>query len=115
MDDNLYLGIHPDQEKPLLLISDFIRNDSYGSPDGLRRGVLGRVYNFNVIVHTEFATGELVFWHKSAVAYATQMQPMFERDKDLSNVADEFLLAQVYGTKVLDSGKRQVLFNATGA
>jgi N4-gp56 family major capsid protein len=114
-DDQWYLGIHPTQEKALLGIADFIRNDSYGSPEGLRRGILGKVFNFNVVVHTGFDPAEVVGWHKSAVGYANQMQPMFKRDEDLSNIADEFLLAMVYGCEVLDSGKRQVLVNATGA
>ena len=115
MDDMLWLGVHPDNEKDLLNISDFIRNDSYGSPDGLRRGVLGRVFNFNVMVSTVFASDEVMFWHKTAIGYATQMQPFFKRDEDLANVSDEFLLAMVYGVETLDSGKRQVKANTTGA
>lgn len=114
MDDQLFIGMHPDNEKDLLGISDFIRNDSYGSPDGLRRGILGRVFNFNIVVSTVFVSDEVIFWHKSAVAYATQMAPMFRRDEDLDNVADKMLLAQVYGVKSLDSGKRMVLANTTG-
>lgn len=115
MDDTLYMGIHCDQEKSLLGIADFIRADAYGDPSGLRLGVVGRVFNFQVIVHTEFDPGELVFWHKSAVGYASQMAPSFMEDDDLDNVAKKMLLFHVYGTQVLDAGRRNVLFNATGA
>jgi hypothetical protein len=114
-DDMWWMGIHPDQEKALLGISDFVRADTYGSPEGLRRGILGKVYNFNVMVHTGFDAGELVMWHKSAVGYASQQAPVFMEDDDLLNVSHQTLMYQVYGSKVLDSGKRQVLFNATGA
>jgi hypothetical protein len=115
MDDQLFMGIHCDQEKSLLSIADFVRADSYGSPEGLRMGMIGRVYNFNVVVSTAFDAGELVFWHKSAVGYASQQAPSFMQDDDLDNIARKLLLYHVYGTKVLSGGVRQVLFNATGA
>lgn len=107
-DDQWVMGINPDKETDLLNIADFIRNDSYGSPEGLRRGVLGKVFNFNVLVHTEIADTELLFWHPSHVGYASQTGATFDEDKDLPNIAQQMLLFQVYGQKVLDSGKRGV-------
>lgn len=113
--DNRFLVISPDQEKAMLLISDFVRADSYGNAGGLMNGELGRIYGFTVLMHTELAAVETLVYHKSHVAYASQIAPSFDTDKDLKNVSDEFLLHMLYGVKVLDSGKRGVLFNTAGA
>jgi len=109
------LIVPPDQEKAMLLISDFVRADSYGNAGGLMNGELGRIYGMTVIMHTELAAAEFFAYHKSHVAFASQISPSFDTDKDLKAVADEFLLHTVYGVKVLDSGKRGILFNAAGA
>jgi hypothetical protein len=114
--DNRYLIVPPDQEKALLLISDFVRADSYAaSVPALQNGELGRLYGFTVLMHTELVAAEFLTYHKSHVGYATQIDPQFDTDKDLKNVADEMLLHMLYGTIVLDSGKRGVWSNATGA
>ena len=110
-----FMVISPDQEKAVLLLSDFVRADSYGTPDGLRNGELGRIYGFTVLMHTELAAVDSLFYHSSHVGYATQLNPEFKTDFDLKNVADEFLLHQLYGTRVLDLGKRGIYFNGTGA
>jgi hypothetical protein len=76
---------------------------------------LGRIYGFTVLMHTELVAAEFLAYHKSHAGYATQISPAFDTNKDLKNVSDEFLLHTLYGVKVLDSGKRGVWFNATGA
>ena len=110
-----YLLIPPDQEKAMLLISDFVRADAYGSAGGLINGEVGRLYGATVLMHNSLSAAEFLYFHKSAVGYAFQLQPQFERDRLLKGVKEEYLLHQIYGCKVLDSGKRQVWFNATGA
>ena len=113
--DNRFLLVSPDQEKSLLNIDEFISADKYGSPQGLREGELGRVHGFTVIMHTEVAAAEMIAYHQSAVGYASQVEPRFETDRKLAEVAEEFLIQMKYGVEVLDGGKRQVVFNATGA
>lgn len=109
-----FMAISPDQEKAMLLISDFVRADTYGSAGGLINGEIGRVYGFTVIMHTSLAAVDSLFWHKSHVAYASQLEADFQTMKNLKGVKDEFLLHMLYGTKVLDAGKRGVYFNGTG-
>lgn len=110
-----FMVISPDQEKAMLLISDFVRADAYGSASGLINGEIGRVFGFTVLMHTELTAAEVLFYHKSHVGMAMQLAPEYKTDFDLASVSDEFLLHQLYGVKVMDSGKRGVLFNGTGA
>lgn len=110
-----FLLINPAQEKSMLQISNFIEVDKYGPNDALSNAELGRVYGFRVIMHTGLGDSEFVAYHKSAVGFARQLTPEFKTADDLPKVATQYLLHQIYGSKVLDSGKRQVLFNATGA
>lgn len=115
MMDNRFMVISPDQEKAVLLLSDFVRADSYGSPEGLRNGELGRIYGFTVLMHTELAAAQALFYHSSHAGFAAQLNPEYKTDTDLKSVSDEFLLHQIYGVKVLDSGKRGVYFNGSGS
>jgi len=109
-----YALVPPDQEKALLLLSDFVRADQYGSSQGLREGELGRVYGFTVIQHTGLTNPDAIFYHKSHVGMAKQKAPSFDSDKDLANIADEMLMDWIMGFEVLDSGVRGVKFNAAG-
>lgn len=111
---DLVLLVSPDMEKSMLLISDFVRADQYGSSQGLREGELGRIYGMTVMCHTEMAVDESIVYHKTAVGYATQLQTRFDRDRNVLNVADTFVMSWLYGLNVLDSGKRQVLLNNDG-
>lgn len=109
-----YLVISPDQEAAMLAVADFVRADAYGSAGGLINGEIGRVYGFTVLMHTELAAQELLAYHKSHVGFAMQADPEYVTDFNLKGVKDEHLLDQLYGMVVLDSGKRGVLYNATG-
>ena len=110
-----FMVISPDQEKAVLLLSDFVRADSYGSAAGLQNAELGRIYGFTVLMHTELSAAHSLFYHKSHVGWAMQLAPQFATNFDLPSVSDEYLLHQIYGMKVLDSGKRGVYFNGTGS
>lgn len=113
--DMRFLLISPDMEASMLEISDFVRADQYGSSQGLREGELGRIYGMTVICHTEMASDEAIAYHPSAVGYASQLNARLDRDRNVRNVADTFVLSWLYGVQVLDSGKRQVLYNDDGA
>lgn len=110
--DNRYLLITPTHEAEMLAIADFVRADAYGNASGLQNGELGRIYGFTVIMSNVAQDLNCVAYHKSAVGFATQMMPTFETMSNLKGVKDEFLLWDLYGCKVLDSGKRQVLLGS---
>lgn len=113
--DQRFMVIGPDQEKAVLLLSDFVRADSYGNAGGLINGELGRLYGFTVLMHTELAATDALFYHKSHVGFGMQLAPQYKTMDELKSVSKQYLLYQKYGMKVLDSGKRGVMFNGTGA
>jgi hypothetical protein len=115
--ENRWMLVPPAQEKSMLLISDFVRADAYGSPAGLVNGEIGRVYGFRVLMgkYTALADTEVVFWNQEAVAYGTQLGAKFEEQRQVLKLSTEMVLSVLYGCKTLDSGKRQVLYNSTGA
>ncbi len=104
--------IHPTDEMSLLGISDFVRADSYGNPNGLVNGMIGRVYGFPIYVTNVATESRAILFHKSAVGFASQMQPEYSTNQLLKATAKEFLLQMIYGVTVLDSGKRQVLLGS---
>jgi hypothetical protein len=62
-------------------------------------------------MHTELAAAQSLFYHKSACGFAMQLGAQYSTNFQLASVSDEHLLHQVYGSKVLDSGKRQVYYS----
>lgn len=110
------LLIPTSQEKNMLLISDFIRADSYGSSRPIQNGEIGMVYGNKVVVSTSANLNQNSFllYHKSAAGYASQQAAKLESDRDVLGLKTIWVLSMIYGTQVLDSGKRQVLTNATG-
>lgn len=108
-----WMILHPTEEKKMLLISDFVRADSYGNnPTALESGLLGTLYGIKVLVSNVATEDRVVVWHKSAVGFASMMQPEYRTDYKLISTSKEFLLQMIYGVSVLDSGKRQVLLGS---
>jgi N4-gp56 family major capsid protein len=110
-----FMLISPSQEKAMLQIANFIEVDKYGPNEAIANAELGRIYGFRVLMHTELSDADTLFWHRSACGFARQVNPEFKKDMNLKGVKDEYLLHTLYGVKVLDSGKRQVYFNGSGA
>ena len=105
-----YIGVSPASEKNLLAIDDFVHVDKYGATaSGLNNGELGRLYGARVIMSNEFDDLKTIIWHPSACAFSRQVNPKFEDDRDLPNLATLYSLSHLYGTVVLDGGVRQVV------
>lgn len=108
-----YLVVSPAEEKLILSIADFVRADQYGNPQSaLQTGTLGRLYGINVLVSNVATPDRGIVYHKSAVGFASMMQPEYKTDYKLISTSKEFLLQMIYGVSVLDSGKRQVLLGS---
>lgn len=105
-----FLLVNPLHESELLAIDDFIHVDKYGATaQALSNGELGKLYGMTVLMSNVCEDNNVVVYHRSAVGYAVQLKPQFATAFLLKAVADEFLMHTLYGCKVLDSGKRQVL------
>lgn len=105
---DLTLLVEHASEKAMLLIGDFVRADQYGNNGGLANGELGRIYGCRVIASNVVDADENVIYHKSACAFARQLAPKYETQRDLANLSDRLSISHIYGAKVLDSGKRCV-------
>lgn len=106
------IGVSPQSEANLLAIQDFVSVDLYGSTAPVQLGELGRLFGAKVIMSNVFSSAATVIWHPTHNAFAMQANLSFKRQDDLENVAQLFLASQIYGTKVLDSGKRAVLLGS---
>jgi hypothetical protein len=112
-----FMAIHPDQEVQALALKNFIDASKYGDPQNmpLINGEIGRIYGFRVVVSNNVTTNTGLFYHRSHVAFARQLNLTWERERALKSGGTEFLMQQKYGVKVLDQGVRGVLINDTGA
>ena len=111
-----FMLVGPDQEANLLNIDNFISAEKYGSRDALVNGEVGRIMGFTVLMSTSASilSTNAMFYHRSAVAYGTQIAAKFETDRNIAKLEDEFTLSQLFGVQLLDLGVRQVLYNADG-
>lgn len=107
-----FIGVSAASEVSLLGIADFIRADAYGSASGLVNGQLGTLYGAKVVMSNVFDDAKTVIWHPSHVAFAMQQNMSLKVQDDLDNVAVKYMASQIYGSKVLDSGKRAVLLGS---
>ncbi len=113
--DERFMVISTNQEAELLDIDGFVSCEKYGSREALLNGEIGRLFGFTVICTTVCEDNVTLYYHKSALAFARQLEPKWEQDRNLAKLANEYSLSALYGAKVLDSGKRNVTANATGS
>ena len=104
-----YIGVNPEAEKSLLGIADFVHADRYAGATALMTGELGRLYGAPVIASNEFDALKTMFWHKSHVAMAEQRVIKTEKNRDTLKLSDIWVINNLYGTQVLDSGVRGVV------
>lgn len=111
--DDRFLLIPPTQEKAMLQIADFIQADRYGAADAIQNGELGRIYGFKVLVsNAAESDGYSLAYHRNAVAFAWQQAVRFRSDDRLKGVSKEYAMDAIFGAKVLQGGKRQVLLGS---
>jgi len=114
-DNNRFLAINSDQEADLLDLEQFIHADKYGNSTPLVNGEIGRIYGFRILVTENVTASTALAYHRSHVAFCRQLGITFERDRNLQNDLDLYLMQTLYGIKTLDAGVRGVLLNNTGA
>jgi hypothetical protein len=107
--DSRFLLIAPGSEKSLLNISEFVRVDESGSEAGLRNGQIGRLFGYTVIMSPQAEDLKTLAYHSTTMAFARQLSPKTEQDRDVPNLSDRWSVSHIYGRKVLDAGKRAVL------
>jgi hypothetical protein len=101
--------ISPTSEAAILAIDGFVKVNESGSEQALRNGQIGKLFGFDVIMSQQVEDAKSLFLHKSALAFARQLAPRVEKQRDLANIADRWSMDHIYGAKTLDAGKRVVL------
>ena len=112
---NRYLIVDPVGYEALMNISDIRDASKSGSNEALVRGQFAEIMGFKLLWSNNATAGEMLCWHPSALAFAMKREVTFEKERQASKERDFVALKASYGRKVLDGGKRVVLFNATGA
>lgn len=110
--DGRYLAVDPVGYSQLLAVSDFVRVDAIAAnqiSEGIRPGVVGKIYGFEVFMSQAITEAQNIAFHKSALAYGVQQGVTYDTDKDLANLATLHSFDQIYGVKGLDAGKRHVV------
>jgi len=110
--DGRYFGVNPTGYSQLLAISDFVRVDAIAAnqtTEGIRPGVVGRIYGFEVFMSNAIEDDQNIAFHRSALAYGVQQGVTYDTDKDLPNLSQLHSFDQIYGIRGLDLGKRHVI------
>lgn len=113
--DGRYLGVTPASYASLLGVSDFVRVDAINAnqiTEGIRPGVVGRIYGFEVFMSQAITANKNIAFHRSALAYGVQQGVRYQTDTDLPNLSQLHSFDQIYGVKGLDAGKRAVIIGS---
>jgi len=110
-----YLIVDSVGYKALIDLAEIRDYGQSGSTDGLVKGQFSEIGGFKLLWSNNATAGEMLCWTPSALAFGMQKTVTFEQERQASYERDYVALKASYGRKVLDSGKRVVLFNATGA
>ena len=104
-----FLGVSPAQEAVMLALDNFIQADRYGSNEPRVNGEIGKVFGVKVFVHTDIEDLKSLMFHPSAAGYASQFGVRFKSESDLANIGQRYSMDMLYGSKILDLGKRSVM------
>ena len=110
-----FLVVDPTGYKALIDLEEIRSADKSGSTDALVKGQFGEIGGFKLLWSNNVTAGEMLCWTPTALGFGMKKQVTFEKERQASKERDFVALKTSYGRKVLDSGKRVVLFNATGA
>lgn len=101
----ILLGV--DQEKAMLKIDEFKRQDIYGPNGAVRQGQLGTIYNMPVIRHSGLAASTYYMYVRPAIAYGLQKAPRLGSQPAVEYGADaeKVTLNHKYGVKCTQIGE----------
>lgn len=111
-DEGRYIAVNPTDHASLLNIVDFIDVSKYGSTRPVQNGELGMLFGATVLKSTVVTSGRPLIYQKECAAIGFQLDPMYDSDKDLPNVAQRYSIDQLYGLKVLQLGKGIVRYGS---
>lgn len=110
-----YLLVSPEIKVHLLGKTEIQDASKSGSNSALVNGEFARLFGFTMVESNVVPANECVAYHMSAAAFAMQKQVEYIEEPQRSKGREFIAVRTKYGTKVMDTGKRCVLLNSTGA
>lgn len=113
--DGRYFAVNPIGYSQLLSVSDFVRFDAIAANQvnvGIRPGVIGNIYGFEVFMSQAVVTAQNIAFHKSALAYGVQQGVTYKTQEQVEHLAMRHSFSQLFGLKGLDLGKRHVVIGS---
>ena len=112
--EDRYLLFNPVAESEIVQLPNFIQAHQYGDSSALQNGEIGKILGFRVLMSNATALGvdKICYFHKSAVGYARQQAAKLESQRDVLGLKTNYVLSNIFGSQVLDGGKRQVYIQA---
>jgi hypothetical protein len=111
-DEGRFLAVNPTEHATLLNITDFIDVSKYGSTAPVMNGELGQLFGMKVLKSTVVTAGRPIVYQAESCVLGFQLQPTFASQPDLANLATRYSVDQLYGVKVMQSGKGIVRLGA---
>lgn len=108
-EEDRFCLISPRQKKQVLQIEQLIDTSRYGSDRAIMKGEIGEIYGFRFLVSSLATNGTSAFYQREHVAHGLQLAMQMEMDRNLAQVATEYLGQTIMGKKVLDQGKRGLI------
>jgi hypothetical protein len=109
-----YLIVNPTTKHQINAFTEVASNSVYGSDAGIHNRVES-LYGFKILTSNQATAGTAIAFHKSALAVAFQKDVTVERSRQPEKARNFMAVRAHFGCKTLDSGKRCVLFNASGS
>jgi hypothetical protein len=106
------LAVNPAEYATMLNIDNFVDASKFGSNQPVLNGQIGTIFGMPVIKTTVVAAGRPLIYHKESLVIGFQLNPEFDSDKDLDNLATKYSLDQLYGMKTMQLGKGIVRLGA---
>ena len=97
------LVMGPDQEKAMLQIADFMRQDAYGVSN-IPNGQIGKVYSIPVIISNLVGAGQAIMFEKDGygVAFQQGVNMSEESNNQFGSLGKRVCVDQVFGTGGLE-------------
>jgi len=102
-EEGRWMLVKPANEKELLSIDKFQSGD-YVQNKPLVSGFIGQIFGINVVKSNLCPANIAYMYHTEACAIGFQIDPAFDEDKDLANLAMRYSIDQLYGVKLLQNG-----------
>lgn len=109
-----YIVMDPTMYFAVMQIAEVIDASKSGTQSSIIRGQFSEIAGFKLLKSNNATADEMLCWHKASLGFGMKREVSFEKERHASKERDFLSLKASYGSKILDGGKRAVLFNATG-